>query len=136
MHHAVGQRAGLARSRPRDHQEGRRVVGRRRTNAVLAAAVLANAVLDGAALVGVELVERGRIALLEAKQDEPCSVFVRNRDHGVRGWPGVGLSCVARSDDAASPVQNSTSSSSISSGSVSAAAVHSFISGIAMMVAQ
>ena len=38
--------------------------------------------VDGAALVGVELLEMGRghrrIALLEAKEDEPCSVFVRN----------------------------------------------------------
>jgi hypothetical protein len=55
MHHAVGQRAGLARSRPRDHQQGWRGLGRRRANAVLA-----DAVLDGAALVGVELVEIGR----------------------------------------------------------------------------
>jgi hypothetical protein len=89
MHHAVGERAGLSRSRPRDHQESRGGIDRRRTNTVLADAVLANAVLDGAALVRVELVEigrhwRGRIALLEAKQDEPCSVFVRNRDNGAR----------------------------------------------------
>ena len=93
MHHAVGEGAGLARSRPRDHQEGRRGVGHRCTDAVLADAVLANTVLDRAALVGVELVEigrhwRGRIALLEAKQSEPCSVFVRNSGGTMRlvGW--------------------------------------------------
>ena len=54
-------------------------------------AVLAHTVLDSAALVGVELVEIGRghrrIALLEAKQDEPCPVFVRNHR------PNTPLSC-------------------------------------------
>ena len=68
MHHAMGERAGLARSGTRDHQE--------RGAASVADAVLAHAMLDSAALVGVELVEIGRghrrIALLEAKQDEPC----------------------------------------------------------------
>jgi hypothetical protein len=47
------------------------------------APVLTDAVLDGAPLVRIELVEIGRchrrIALLEAKQDEPCPLFVRNR---------------------------------------------------------
>ena len=70
MHHAMGERAGLARSGTRDHQERGAASDR---GHVLADAVLANAVLDSAALVGVELVEIGRrhrrIALLEAKQD-------------------------------------------------------------------
>ena len=76
MDDAMGDRAGLARPRTRDHQE--RGVGRG-----IARAVLANTMLDGATLVGVELVEIGRghrrIALLEARQDEPCSILIRNR---------------------------------------------------------
>src|SRR6516162_10025939 len=82
MDDAMGDRAGLARPRTRDHQE--RGVGRG-----VARAVLANTMLNGATLVGVELVEIGRghrqIALLEAKHDEPCSIFIRNRcgRHGL-----------------------------------------------------
>jgi hypothetical protein len=80
MHHAMGERAGLARSGTGDDQE--RGVGRG-----IAGPALANTVLDSAALVGVELVEIGRghrrIALLEAKQEEPCPILVRNR--GSRG---------------------------------------------------
>jgi hypothetical protein len=72
MHHAMGERAGLARSGTRDHQE--RGVGRR----------IADAVLDRAALVGVELIEigqhrEGESLWLEALREEPCSTFVRNR---------------------------------------------------------
>jgi hypothetical protein len=85
MHHAMGKRAGLARSGARDHQE--RSVGRG-----IADPALANTVLDSAALVGVELVEIGRrhrrIALLEAKQDESCPIFVRNS--GGRGIRRMG----------------------------------------------
>jgi hypothetical protein len=99
MHHAMGERAGLARSGTRDHQE--RGVGRG-----IADTVLANTVLDSAALVGVELVEIGRghrrIALLEAKQDEPCPMFVRNcaavsagfrRMGGAKRYPSWAVRC-------------------------------------------
>ena len=65
-----------------------------------------NAVLDSAALVGIELVEIGRghrrIALLEAKQDEPCPMFVRNcaavsagfrRMGGAKRYPSWAVRC-------------------------------------------
>jgi hypothetical protein len=73
MRHPVGERTGLAGARPGDDEQRRR-------------ARLADAVLDRTTLIRVELVEIGRghrrIALREAKQDEPCLVLVRNRGAG------------------------------------------------------
>jgi hypothetical protein len=48
MHDAVGERAGLARTRPRDDEQRR-------------GARLADTMLDGAALIGVELIKASAI---------------------------------------------------------------------------